>query len=347
MNTLLQIVPHAPSSHDGVSDYALKLAERLQTHYGVETKFAVSPLDSVANNGPRNVVLHYVNYGYHKRGLPLQLPSTLRQLRETCGGKLLTVFHELYASSPPWQSAFWLQPIQKSIARNIARISDACVVSSDVMRDMLQQLAPGASISVHPVMSTLGEPTFSSDQFVRRDPHRWVIFGGTHLVKRSLKSFRQRIEVIPDFFSPRELFVLGGSDSHAVRDEINEIRGINCYYQPAIEANVASDVLSSCSFAWIDYFHQPSVPTAVILKSGSFASHCAHGVIPVLPHEGSVIALRGERLPGPYFVETARTNLPALADRAKISADIYEWYRRHSSIEHLAKTVAATLQMNP
>ena len=340
--TILQIVPQLPGSHDGVGDYAARLADCLRIEYDKETIFVAPPLDSV--NQSAHIILHYVNYGYHKRGLPLQLPSGLRRLRQTCGGKLLTVFHEIYASSPPWQSAFWLQPWQKSIARNIAHISDACVVSSEVMRDMLLELAPAVPVSVHPVISTLGEPTFSSDQFARRDPHRWVIFGGTHLLKRSLQSFRRRFALVPDAFSPRELFLLGGAENQSVRDEVDQIPGVECHYHPAIDAGVASEILSSCSFGWIDYFRQPNIPMAVILKSGSFASYCAHGVIPVLPQAGSEIAVNADRLPGPYCVGRDRTNLPAKSERAKVSHEIYNWYARRAASENLARGIIAVLR---
>ncbi len=345
-----------------MGDYALQLAERLRSDYERETIFAAAASGSSSRVGNfavvtplaaaterecgnyRDIVLHYVNYGYQKRGLPRQLPSLLQRLRQRCGGRLVTIFHELYASAPPWRSAFWLQPMQKSIARAIARLSDGCVVSSETMRDLLKRLAPNSDISVHPVVSTLGEPTFSTDQFVRRDPHRWVIFGGTHLIQRSLGTFRQRMSVIPEPFSPHELYVLGGNESSTIRRDLDEFHGIDCHYHPAVEAAVASEILSSCSFGWIDYFRQRNVPTAAILKSGSFASYCAHGVIPVFPNEGSAISLQADQLPGPYFVETNRTHLPAVGERAPISAGIHTWYKRHASIEHLAKGIAALLQ---
>lgn len=359
-NRILQIVPRAPGSYDGVGDYALKLAERLRSDHAQETTFAAAAITNVSRIGSfdvvaplalaerecancHDIILHYVNYGYHERGVPTQLPPFLRSLKQKCGGRLVTIFHELYASAPPWRSAFWLQPMQKSIARAIAHLSDACLVSSETMRDLLQRLAPRADISVHPVVSALGEPTFSTDQFVRRDPRRWVIFGGTHLLQRSLQTFRDRLLVIPESVFPRELYILGGSESPTIRRDLGEISGVTSHYHPEIEAGAASEIFSSCSFGWIDYFRQRNVPTAAILKSGSFASYCAHGVIPVFPHDGSAIALQGHQLPGPYFVEANRTHLP-LADRAETSARIYEWYRRHASIEHLARDIAALLE---
>jgi hypothetical protein len=359
---LLQIVPCAPGSNEGVGDYALKLAERLRSDYEKETIFAAAVVTSVSRienfdvvpllataegecANCHDIVLHYVNYGYQKRGIPVQLPPLLRRMRRICAGRLITIFHELYASAPPWRSGFWLQPKQKSIAREIAQLSDACVVSSETMRDLLQRLSPASKIAVHPVISTLGEPALSTDQFVRRDPHRWVIFGGTYLLQRSLKTFRDRLSVIPEAIAPRELYVLGGSESATIRNNLGQIRGVTCHYHPAIEAGAASEILSSCSFGWIDYFRQRNVPTATILKSGSFASYCAHGVIPIFPREGSAIVLQGDQMPGPYFVESNRAHLPSLSDRAETSARIHEWYRRNASIEHLAKGVATLFQL--
>jgi hypothetical protein len=360
---ILQIVPRAPGPHEGVGDYALKLAERLHSDHELKTVFAaaapsfssrvgnfavVAPLVALTQSACANchgIILHYVNYGYHARGVPLRLPLFLRHLKQTGGGRLLTIFHELYASAPPWRSAFWLQPWQKAIAREIAHISDACIVSSEIMRDMLLRLEPAASVSVHPVISTIGEPTVSSAQFVRRDPHRWVVFGGTHLVERSLKSFFRRFVAIPESFSPREMFVLGGNENKAVRDTLTNMPSIKSHYHPAIDAGAASEILSSSSFSWIDYFHHPKVPAAVILKSGSFASYCAHGVIPVFPQAGSQIAVAADPLPGPYYVTRGRVNLPAKSEREKISSDIYNWYGRHAASENLARRIVAALQL--
>ena len=137
---ILQIVPRAPGSHDGIGDYALTLAKQLTTRHGRKTVFVMaerwaaseaegfeilSPLDAIDDERCRDcgieaIILHYVNYGYQKRGVPLSLPALLRKLRSASGGRLVTIFHEVYASGPPWKSAFWLRPMQIRIAREIA-----------------------------------------------------------------------------------------------------------------------------------------------------------------------------------------------------------------------------------
>ena len=342
---ILQILPQKPQAREGVGDYALRLAQQLQTHCGVETKFAAPPLAANQCADYAGIVLHYVNYGYHSRGIPKELPEQVRKLKATTRGRLLTIFHELYASGPPWESAFWLQPRQKSIAREIARASDASIVSSETMRAMLRRLASAAGILVHPVISTLGEPTLSTSQLVRRNPHRWVIFGGTELLQRSLRTFSERFTRIRKDVSPEELYLLGGNENPKIRRACDALRSVHCHYRPMIEADAASEILSSCSFAWIDYFRQRGVPNDVILKSGSFASYCAHGVVPVFAARGSAINVEGDQMPGPFFVTAGDSSLPSPAEREKVSAAIYEWYQRHAAVEHLARSIKEFLQL--
>ncbi|MGI8431100.1 MAG: hypothetical protein ACR2MW_02255, partial [Chthoniobacterales bacterium] len=126
MKTILQILPRAPGSREGVGDYAGILAAELERAHGYRTEFVTGTTLAGANWGPppfEAVVLHYVNYGYHPRGVPSWLPKKLAQMQAGSGHRLVTIFHELYASSSWRGSAFWLQPLQKRIARAIAQRS--------------------------------------------------------------------------------------------------------------------------------------------------------------------------------------------------------------------------------
>ena len=343
-----------------MGDYALQLAKVLREQYDCQSLFApatpspvsqfdgfeiLPPLASLVNTFSvgqcDDVILHYVNYGYERRGVPLSLASFLRRLRPSYRGRLLTIFHELYASGPPWKSAFWLQPLQKKIVREIARLSDAAVVSNERTYTQLEELLPGVQASVLPVISNFGEPSLSPAQLADRDPHRWAICGGSALVARSLQSFCAMQNRIPDSFSPRELFVLGGADDPAVRASLSALSALQTDYRPEVDRAVAAQILSTCSFAWLDYFHRPDVPTTAILKSTAFAAACAHGIIAVFPHPGSVISLREDRLPGPYFVAADRAELPP--DRAAVAAEVYAWYQRNASSECLARGIAQAL----
>jgi hypothetical protein len=363
-DTVLQIVPHAPGAFDGVGDYALNLARTLSESHGIDTTFLAAENARVTSSddypvifdlnstscselarGHKHVILHYVNYGYQARGIPFALVPMVRELRHNCPGRFLTIFHELYASAPPWKSAFWLQPLQKRIARAIAKVSSACLVSSESMRRQLEGLASDTKTFVYPVPSNFGEPELSTDQFGQRDPRRWAICGGTALIERSLKSFREIINRIPEEISPRQLSVLGGSDSPAVR-ALLRLPGIDTDYQPRLTPADASEILAASSFVWLDYFHQPGVPGDVLLKSGAFAAACAHGAVPVLPHRYSAIFLEADPLPGPFFIEPHLSELPAAGDAAKIASRFYDWYQRHASSKHLARGIARALELS-
>jgi hypothetical protein len=361
LSTLLQIVPRVPGGLDGVGDYALTIAKKLRHQFGYETIFAskrverepgstspsvagfdVLSLDRLLDEPEQkyeHVLLHYVNYGFQKRGVPFRLLSILHQLRRQHHGKLVTIFHELYASGPPWRSAFWLQPLQIHLAKSVGRLSDACIVSSDNFRSELKRMVPEAHVELHPVPSGLGEPSLSPNQITDRNPRRWAIIGGTGLVERSLRSFRQLLPRIPDSIVPRKLLVLGGVDNPATRSLLGDL-AVESDYRPRIAAADASEILNTCSFAWFNYFHRPDVETSVILKSSAFAAACAHGVIPVFPHRGSAISLDSDRLPGPFFVEPNRCEIPDARTRPEIAADIYAWYQRHVSSEHLVQGIA-------
>jgi hypothetical protein len=355
---ILQIVPRLPNGRDGVADYASKLAKGLSEQYGITTVFAPAEMgDSGASNDFKTVplnrisaeeacdhlILHFVNYGYQRRGVPFQLLSILRAARRNCRGKFVTIFHELYASAPFWQSAFWLRPFQIYIARQIAQLSDISIVSNPAALDQLRKIAPGVRALVHPVFSNFGEPQLSREEIADRDPHRWVICGGTELVLRSLRSFQQMKQQIPEWLSPRELLVLGGADDQMVRAALAQLTGVRTIYHPRITAVEASPLLASATFAWLDYFHRPNVPAAAILKSSVFAAACAHGLIPVSPHGGSAISLAGSSLPGPYFVEAQRTELPSAGERARIAGEFYDWYRQHASSPHLVREIAEAI----
>ena len=360
MNRILQIVPRVPGGLDGVGDYALTLAARLRDKFGVTTAFATPEISSLANAlgfevRPLNqsfgakefdrVILHYVNYGYEKRGVPFGLLSILRQMRQRHTFKLLTIFHELYASGPPWRSEFWLQPIQIHITKSIARLSDNCVVSSENFFSELQRLVPDARIRLHPTPSGLEEPSLSGEQISGRDPHRWVIVGGTVLAERSLRSFARARPLIPESIAPSALIVLGGNENQAIRVLLADL-GVESDYHPRIAAGEASDFLRTCSFAWIDYFHRPDVETSVVLKSSAFAAACAHAIIPVFPHRGAPISIEGDRLPGPFFVESQGYEVPKAEDRPKVAQAIYNWYQLHASSDQLVGGVSAALELN-
>ena len=358
---MLQIVPRVPGGIDGVGDYALTLSRKLRDQFGCRTVFAafnagsaddvagfeVRSLERVTDQSATNfdnVLLHYVNYGFQKRGVPFRLMSILGALRKEHRGRFVTIFHELYASGPPWQSAFWLQPLQVHLAKQVGLLSDNCIVSSEGFLRKLRRLVPAAQIELHPVPSNFGEPSLLPEQIANRDPHHWAVLGGNVLLERSLRSIRRLLPRIPQSIAPRKLSVIGGHQSAIVRSLIGDL-GIESTYRPQVASDDASQILRACAFVWFDYFHRPDVDTSIVLKSSAFASACAHAAIPVFPHAASTISINDDALPGPFFVAAHGSSIPNPDERAGIAMGIYDWYQRRAASEHLVQGVVRALAL--
>src|SRR5262245_33289304 len=140
---IIQIVPRLPPAINGLGDYAFLLARELRATHDIHSNFIVCdpdlestgsldgfPVQCVAartasdvgdvlegmSGRDTTIFLHYVGYGYDKRGCPSWLVEGLEQWRRLAGGRrLVTMFHELYAFGMPWRSSFWTMPLQRSI----------------------------------------------------------------------------------------------------------------------------------------------------------------------------------------------------------------------------------------
>lgn len=356
-DTVLQIVPHLPGSFDGVGDYALNLARALSADHGIVTTFLVaaktsatskdgfavlSGLDASDSARHENVILHYANYGYQPRGVPFALRNFVKKLRRQIRGRWVTMFHELYASGPPWQSAFWLRPFQVRIAHSVIEASNCCVVSNPPIEQAIRVYDPDKEIHTVPVMSNFGEPRlidFASSS------KRWVICGGTALIARSLRRLEELLPAIPTEFAPAHLDVVGGRPDESVvaaTDRLKQRFAVHHY--PEVNVDLASEVLRQASFGWLDYFGEGEVWPGMILKSGAFAALCAHGVIPVLSHREEAIAVGSDSLPGPFCLTPNASQFPKANELPALRLRYHNWYQAHASSRHTARIYAEALR---
>jgi hypothetical protein len=361
---VLQIVPHPPGTFDGVGDYALNLAQSLSAGHGINTTFLVAGKTSVTSRDGYNVIselnasdsaalardhehviLHYVNYGYQARGVPFQLSTFVRQLRPQLRGRWVTTFHELYASGPPWKSAFWLRPFQVRIAREMMDASTSCVVSNQPIEDAIHLHDSRKRVHLIPVMSNFGEPELAD--FHAGSPRRWAICGGTALIARSLRLLEQLCVQIPPAFAPEHVDVVGGREDASISEIIDRMKRsrpeLSFHHYPEVGVDLASEVLRRSVFGFIDYFGTGKMWPGMLLKSTAFAAFCAHGVIPVLAHCEAPIAVAGDALPGPYYLTPAATNLPAPEQLPETRRRVYHWYHAHAASHQAARVYAEAL----
>ena len=121
------------------------------------------------------MLLHFVGYGYQKRGCPVWLLRGLKAWkRRQKGARLITMFHELYPSGLPWQSSFWTSPLQRGICRELARLSDVTNRAESVC---ILRMTGRTDVLNLPVLSNVGEP--ESRQPIGDRDRRLVVFGGS------------------------------------------------------------------------------------------------------------------------------------------------------------------------
>ena len=342
--TLLQLVPALPPPYEGVGSHALRLAEALETGGGMASRFLVlgpgggdaedrpgvfhlrertGPAlrrlvdRALASTSAPRVLLHYSNYGYAPRGCPRWLAAGLESWRrETSDGRLVTVFHEVSAAGAPWQSSFWLRPVQRRIAARVARASDAAVTSLERYASELRHLGAPAPPEVLPVFSAVGEPRDVPALADR--PRRLVVFGGPGTRSRAYREHRDELEIACRSLDVEEIVDVGP----ALDDEVEWPGRPPVRRRGPLDSREVRRVLLGARAGFLAY------PREFLPKSTVFAAYCAHGLLPVQAWRPEAAA-RAES-PSPLaWVPSARRLMEldgggqALADRARA------WYRPH------------------
>ncbi|MEP0869899.1 glycosyltransferase family 1 protein [Trichocoleus desertorum AS-A10] len=358
---LIQIVPRLPPDTDGVGAYSLKLAQQLHQSYRLETHFLVGNSNwkgescvqgfSVSHSSQpssatllsflpheRNsvVLLHYVGYGYAKRGCPTWLIEGLEQWKaKSSGAQLVTMFHEIYASGPPWTSAFWLSPLQRNLATRLAKLSDRILTSKQLYAELLCELDPKhhSQIPVLPVFSTVGEPT-QVLPLAERAP-QLVVFGGR---ASRLRVYRESIDTlikICQTLGIKKVLDIGpptGLNLSFTKEVVVVERGA----LPVVEI---SQILSHSLAGFLAY------PPDFLAKSTIFAAYCAHGILPINLGKKSKSAdgiEAGKHYWSPDMPNSALKDLTAMQ---AIADSGYTWYQTHNLQVH-TKTFAACLGHN-
>ena len=303
--SVLHIVPTLAGRMDGVADYARTLAAGLLRDQAVQSRYlcgktahsspGTEPGDratwirrqSAANlaealarcaaefpgAGSFVVLVHYVNYGYEKRGCPIWLIRGLDEWkRRTSRARLVTMFHELYAFSPPWRSAFWLSPLQRTLARELFSLSDAVVTNREQSRRWLTR---GGShgpkqVEVMPVFSCLGElerpPAWSTRQ------RKMVVAGRSGNPDRAYSRRRDQLLRACRAMGIDEIVDIGAR-AGPVPERVGEIP---VTVMGHLAAEQASALLGSARAGFLDY------PSDFLAKSTVFAAYAAHGLVPVV-----------------------------------------------------------------
>jgi hypothetical protein len=360
--TLVHIVPRLPPTTDGLGDYALRLAGELQVKFGIKSRFivcdptwigenevegfsiarlkdrsAASLKSSLINSRPFSaVLLHYVGYGYARRGAPVWLVDGLERWRTgNEESRLLTMFHEVYASGPLWTSAFWLSSLQKHLAARLSRLSDACLTSRQGYAEILNSLSRNKhnSIATLPVFSNIGEPV-QTPLLLKERRRRLVVFGGRSNRLRVYENSMAVLEKVCRALAIEEIFDVGPPTGLTV-SQINSVPVVEMGERPAAEI---SALLSDVVAGFFNYH------TTYLAKSTIFAAYSAHRLIPISASCDAAAQVDGLEAGKHYWTANSHEETLGLADGQEIADNAYAWYQNHNlsvQAEHLAVQISS------
>jgi hypothetical protein len=342
---LIQVVPQLKPARCGVSDQAVLLAQELEAAFGIKSAFVILNSDeacelpypmihctpaklleacqSLSGDAPAALLVHSSGYGYAADGAPTLLAAALEEVREDERFRVAVYFHELYASSMPWKSAFWYSRRQRKSVRRIAEASELLVTSARRYKDLLKsEIVRRSDISVKllPVFSAIGE-AHAPTSVAQRQPCL-IIFG--------LAGSRQR--AYKELSSLRELLCgLGVEEILDVGPEFDapkDLNGISVRRLGLLPAGDLAQRFSKSMFGFLSY------RSLLLAKSSIFAAYCAQGTIPVIaePFEGEADGLKdGFHLLSPETVLTAKAS--GFED---CSMAAWHWYLGHRLHVHAA-----------
>ena len=346
--TVIQLVPRYGSEPTGIGDYAECLARTLRACAGINSVFLSGMASSeppemkndwktycVPHHEPQNladtlrvaayeskarvILLHFSGYGYQQRGVPLWLLQGLRIWRygET-HVPILTIFHELYATGRPWNSSFWLSPLQRRIARNVLNLSSGAITATSFNQEWLQDRNRNhAEIIRMPVFSNIGEPGSGRAPCARAGTA--VVFGLAGVEDRLYGGYRKEIEHVLMTRGIEKIIDIG--PRHGTTP--SRLAGVPIISKGALPQASVSELLQQARYGFVAY------PLNAIGKSGVFAAYAAHGVIPIVFSEkrGPFEGLEAGR----NFIDGLQLEHDVEADTlASIQSELSIWYASHS-----------------
>ncbi|HEV8071809.1 MAG TPA: hypothetical protein VGP76_29105 [Planctomycetaceae bacterium] len=364
MSLIIHLVPQLPPANCGVGDYATlvghKLSElRPETHCGyvacghreaeqpvrspgwrdatgrcdaVHLWRAIARVAEELTDGRTDCVslaVHYSGYGFAANGAPRWLAEALnRRPPQFSAARIVTVFHELYATGWPWRKAFWMSAQQRNVTIRLARLSDALVTNRDQSARWLEEISssPKGSVPSLPVPSNIGERC-NSFPWELRAPHA-VAFGGAQFKESFLAGRRAKTTAaLCRKLDIDKLFSIGPRTT--VAEATFRSSGIQVIQTGYLAAHEASAHFEAARIALVDYY------PGYFAKSGILAAAMAHGTPPIFPRAvGATDGLRfGDQL-WDIHSAIAENRKEISARLSSISRSARAWYDGHSLERH-------------
>lgn len=264
------------------------------------------------------VYIQYSGYGYDKRGAPAELLRWAREQHRR-GTRIGVFFHELFASGPPWTSAFWMSSAQQHVAAELARIADFWLTNRHASASWLARRSPPKPSAVLATPSNVGE----LDRYSQTRSARVVVFGSADVRDRT---YREGGDAFLDFASTHRIAVHDIGQPLAASDLTARLSDAGVTFLGRLDAAEVSRELAQAQFGALAY------PVDFAAKSSVLAAYCAHGACPILfsaDHSGADGLAAGIN----YVSELSRLE-PDSESVATIAKAGFDWYQDHRLSRH-------------
>jgi hypothetical protein len=220
--------------------------------------------------------------------------------------------------------------MQRSIALELARLSDAGFVTTEGGYSQLTQAFPAKSLELLPVFANIGEPPAVSTLDRRRS--QAVVFGGAGTRQRTYDAAAQHDQALGSLFD--QLYIAELIDIGPGSVAPSKLAGRSVRALGALVAKDVSDVLANSKVGLIDY------PSDCLTKSTVAAAYFAHGVL--LVNTTNIGKMPDDLAQGRNFISLEQTMNPE-ADLEAVAIAGHSWYQPHG-LEETVRKIASKLQ---
>jgi hypothetical protein len=277
------------------------------------------------------LVLQYSGYGFDPTGAPAWLVEALREVTaKDPNARLITVFHELFASVPPWKRAFWYTALQKAAARETLLMSTAALCTIERNQRILRAWNNRIAVDVLAIPSGVGEPGEVPAIEARR--RRMMVFGGQGLRSRAYVLHAKQLASAVEALGIDEIIDIGPGQTSARVVGPAPVRAMG-----VLDPGEISRQMLNCRAGFVSYY------PGYLGKSSVFAAYCAHGVMPVAAidakSENDGLAALTH-----YWLPSHGTQTVPVSQMAGVARNASSWYRGHDVNMH-AEWVARRVMM--
>ncbi len=337
------IVPRLPPAIDGLGDYGLLLSRELKDKHSIQSRFIVcdpswnGPFKSEEFDinvtakrkkqvllkhleGTDVLLLHYVGYGYAKRGCPLWLMEAILEWKKNKNKKLITMVHECYSFGPPWTSQFWTSPLQRYILKKLTSVSTHLLTSKKSYADIIKKYSGNNTVYAIPVFSNVGE--IQNFRELDSKENIAVVFGSKSWRKK-VYAESEDLKKLVNQLKIKKIIDIGSTvDVSSLKDIVNVEQMGN------LSSEEISMILNQSRYGILNY------PEAYLAKSGIFASYCAHGLLPISLYSDD--ESNDGVISGKHFLRVKDVLVSNTLQVNEIAKKAHGWYMEHS-IEKQAK----------